>query len=280
MLGPNEMQTIGDPSFVVELRERKGRFDMLQEHGHDSYEIYYLVKGARNYFIRNRVYTVGPGTLVFIARNELHHTTASGEGSHERILINFSESFLSPWLDKDGELFGLLELPEGSTVLRLHLSEQGRVEEWLFAMLKECREKPAGYRASVRAMLVQLLLFIQRHQPQQREEPEASPLHRKISGMAQYMQENLGDRVTLEEAARRFDLSPYYASRSFKRVTGFTFSEYAQIVRVRAAQELLRKTDDKVVDIAAQVGFEQIAHFNKVFKKVTGLSPRKYRQQG
>jgi AraC family transcriptional regulator, arabinose operon regulatory protein len=274
------MQTIGDSSFTIERLERKGHFDMLSEHGHDSYEIYYLMSGRRNYFIRNRVYTVEPGNLVFIARNELHHTTASGEGSHERILINFTESFLSPWTEMDQEMSGLLELPDGSAVLRLHLSEQSRVEEWLFAMLKECREKSSGYRAGVRALLVQLLLYIHRHHPQPQEEPETSPLHRKISGMAQYMQENLGERVTLEEVARRFDLSPYYASRSFKQVTGFTFSEYAQIVRVRAAQELLRKTDGKVVDIAAQVGFEQIAHFNKVFKKVTGISPRKYRQQG
>jgi AraC family transcriptional regulator, arabinose operon regulatory protein len=264
----------------VERVERKGRYDMLSEHAHPSHEIYYLMSGKRHYFIRNRVYTVEPGNLIFIPKNELHHTTANGEGGHERILINFEDSFLASWLGGDEEATDLCSLPGGAAVLRLPLNEQSKVEEWLFAMLKECREKSLGYRSGVRSLLMQLLLFMQRHRPYPREEPQPSPLHRKISGMAQYLQQNLQRRITLEEAASEFGLSPFYASRSFKQVTGFTFSEYVQIIRVRAAQELLRKTEDKVMDISAQVGFEQIAHFNKVFKKVAGVSPREYRQQG
>jgi AraC-like DNA-binding protein len=50
------------------------------------------------------------------------------------------------------------------------------------------------------------------------------------------------------------------------------------VVRVREAEKRLKQTKDKVQAIAEQVGFEHIAHFNRIFKKQTGLSPLRYRK--
>jgi AraC-like DNA-binding protein len=82
----------------------------------------------------------------------------------------------------------------------------------------------------------------------------------------------------LNNIADRFFISPYYLSRMFKTVTGMKLMEYVTLVRVFEAQNLLRHSQWKVRDIACKAGFPTTSHFNRVFKKVTELTPSQYRQ--
>ncbi|WP_162241887.1 helix-turn-helix domain-containing protein [Paenibacillus sp. Leaf72] len=73
--------------------------------------------------------------------------------------------------------------------------------------------------------------------------------------------------------------SQYYLSRKFKQCTGFGFSEYVQLVRIREAQRLLRETDLKIIEVAACVGIDPVANFHKLFKSTNGCSPLQYRKR-
>lgn len=88
------MEQEPQPPFIIEQIKRAGPFSMDSDHYHDTYEIYYLLAGERSYYINNLIYTLRKGDLIFINKNELHRTTSKGSASHERILINFEESFL------------------------------------------------------------------------------------------------------------------------------------------------------------------------------------------
>lgn len=98
-----------------------------------------------------------------------------------------------------------------------------------------------------------------------------------IRSTVHYLRSHCDEKITLEEMAERMYLSPAYFSRLFKRETGENFNSYLNRVRIEKSKKLLFHRDLKLADIALLVGFEDQSYFTKVFKRVTGKSPLKYR---
>ncbi len=65
----------------------------------------------------------------------------------------------------------------------------------------------------------------------------------------------------------------------FKRVTGLHFTAYLSLVRIEKAKNLLLNPNARVSEIAFEAGFQSLAHFNRVFKRLSGLSPTAHRKQ-
>lgn len=270
------MYAIGDAAFGIQRMKRSGYSKMPRPHVHDFYELYYLLGGERVYFTNGNVYLVQKGDLMFVKPGDLHSTASSEVPEFERVLVNVSAAFLAETESRTSEL--LTSRPSG--LLRFSIREQARVERLLLQMLSECEEEQLHYDTCVRASLLELLVCIGRAEQQQRQAPQTSahPMHQKISEIAAYVHGHYAGPITLESVAKTFYISPSYLSRVFLKLTGFHFREYVQVVRIREAEKRLRGSRDKVQAIAEQVGFEHIAHFNRVFKKQTGLSPLRYRK--
>ena len=101
-------------------------------------------------------------------------------------------------------------------------------------------------------------------------------LHPKTQAVVRYLNDNYRKAFT-PEVAEAFRISPHYLSRLFKQTTGFTFSDYLNLLRIKEAR-LLRETDDSITDIAWRSGFSNFSHFGKMFKRTVQLSPRAYRR--
>ncbi|MEF3304443.1 helix-turn-helix transcriptional regulator [Paenibacillus sp. GYB003] len=268
---------IDDAAFSIQRMKRSGYSKMPRPHVHDFYELYYLLSGERVYFMNGSVYLVRKGDLVFVSPGDLHSTASSEVLEFERVLIHVSAPFLA---DPGARASDLLSANR-SGLIRFSIKEQARVERLLLQMMAECEERQPDYDICVRASLLELLVCIRRAERQQhRPSPQADahPMHQKISEIAAYIHEHYPEPITLESVAKTFYISPSYLSRVFVKLTGFHFREYIQVVRVREAEKRLKQTKDKVQAIAEQVGFEHIAHFNRIFKKQTGLSPLRYRK--
>ena len=69
-------------------------------------------------------------------------------------------------------------------------------------------------------------------------------------------------------------LSDSYFSRYFHKMSGMTFSRYLNTIRVEKAMEMLKEDRYTVTEISYRCGFETIRHFNRVFKEITGMTPR------
>jgi AraC family transcriptional regulator len=93
-----------------------------------------------------------------------------------------------------------------------------------------------------------------------------------------YVQEHLGENLTLDELAASVTLSRYHFARRFRASTGTTPHEYVLQQRVARAQTLLIRTNYPLLDIAVICGFADQSHFNRVFKKHTGVPPGHYRK--
>lgn len=270
-----EKYHIGARSFSIQQLQKSGYNTMPRPHQHGFYELYYLMRGERVYFMNGGVYAAHKGDLVIVMPGDLHSTASSQVEEFERVLVHFSPEFL------DGADRGILGLPpfQESALLRLPIKEQPEVERLLVQMLAECKEQLPFYDACVRHLLSELLIRV--HRASARSEPDREsrhPMHQKVSEIASYIHAHYREPVTLEQLAGLYYISPAYLSRVFLRLTGFHVSEYIRVVRVREAQTLLRTTKDKIQNIAERVGFEHVSHFNKVFKSIAGCSPMHYRK--
>lgn len=264
--------------FYIHLNKVTGYYTMASDHFHEPYEIYYLLAGERQYFIKDHTYRVCKGDVVFIDKNELHKTGDVGAPYHERILINFQERFLA----KFDEPLLFEPFRRKNRRLSLNLPEREWIERELFEMIEEDAQSLPGSETALQAKLASLLIWCARKlRSQEREmgpDVHESPAHRKISEVVEYINERYATPMSLESVARTHYVSPYHLSRMFKRVTGFSFVEYVNSVRVREAQRLLRETNWKVTRIAEQVGYENIGHFGRVFKQLTKTNPLDYRK--
>ncbi|WP_282937005.1 AraC family transcriptional regulator [Paenibacillus sp. RC67] len=259
---------------------RKHPYDQKKSHVHEKhYEIYYLLSGERNYFIQDRVVAAQKGDLVIINKNELHHTADLGEPGHERLLINFTDEFISlPKEDEDSP--AVLPFPCGSGVLKLSRDDQAIVKSLMYKMMNELKKGPKGYSMFVRALLSELLLLICRWGVQNESESDSSkPLHGKITQVARYLMKNYKEDITIAMLSEQFYISPYYLCRMFKKLTGVGIVEYVQMARVKESQRLLAETDEKIIAIAGAVGYDHVGHFNRVFKKIAFITPLQYRKK-
>ncbi|MEG1011896.1 MAG: helix-turn-helix domain-containing protein [Ruthenibacterium sp.] len=102
----------------------------------------------------------------------------------------------------------------------------------------------------------------------------ANVIHQSV----QYLNAHYAEHITLDEMAARVYLSPAYFSRVFKQETGCTFTAYLNKTRIERSKEMLLHQNIRLTDIALLVGFEDQSYFTKVFKKMTGTAPLKYRE--
>jgi AraC-like DNA-binding protein/ligand-binding sensor protein len=108
----------------------------------------------------------------------------------------------------------------------------------------------------------------------QAEESE-SPLVRRARA---YILANQADPIDLAKVAQAMHISTFYFCKIFKRATGLTFTEYLSRVRVEKAKKLLLNPHLRISEIAYNVGFQSLTHFNRVFRQVVGQSPTEYRE--
>lgn len=95
-----------------------------------------------------------------------------------------------------------------------------------------------------------------------------------------YIKKHHQDRIPLEDIASHVSLSPTYFSRLFKEEMHTTFTEFLNRYRITKAKSLLVNSRIPIVDIAGMVGFEDQSYFTKVFKKIAGVSPGRFRESG
>lgn len=100
-----------------------------------------------------------------------------------------------------------------------------------------------------------------------------------LSHTISYMRENYMNKITLNDVADHVYISPSYLSRIFKIEMGTNFINYLNVIRIEKSKVLLLTSNVSLIETAELVGFADQSYFNKVFKKITGITPKKFREQ-
>jgi YesN/AraC family two-component response regulator len=107
----------------------------------------------------------------------------------------------------------------------------------------------------------------------------AQPTGTLVKQATAYIQQNYSRSFSLVELSETIGVSKSYLSRIFKMDMGISLWDYLNRLRNQKAKELLLLTDENITEIAAEVGYEDVGYFSRVFHEFTGFSPRTYRQR-
>src|SRR5699024_2116060 len=151
----------------------------------------------------------------------------------------------------------------------------------LYEIIKEIGKADEAHDLYLKVLLTQLLIlsvrYLNRNSAAMQE--SSGNVYNKVTDIIQYIQENYqSPDLSLQSIAEVFYISPYYLSSIFKNATGFTYTEFLNHLRIQKAQNILRESDMKVIDIAGKVGFNSLTHFGRVFKENTNYTPSAYRK--
>ena len=207
---------------------------------------------------------------------ELLHLIQIGDSQNARRILNeiLGVIFFSSGGNFDVVKARVLEL---LVLLSRAAVEGGADAEQIFGMnfnyLKEINhytsiEGIAGWLAKVIVRFADLVFDL-------RDVKHADAIFQAI----QYINRNFAEKVSLDEVASSVYLSPAYFSKIFKEEMKCNFNTYLNQVRIEKSKNLLLNSKFSLVEIAGMVGYEDQSYFTKVFKKIAGLSPGKYREK-
>jgi AraC-like DNA-binding protein/ligand-binding sensor protein len=94
-----------------------------------------------------------------------------------------------------------------------------------------------------------------------------------------FIHEHQTEELSLSQVAKAVNMSSYYFCKMFKKVVGINFTDYVARIRIEKSKNLLLNPNLRISEIAFEVGFQSLTHFNRVFKKILGQSPTEYRAQ-
>jgi len=242
-------------------------------HHHRSHELYYLVRGEREYFIEDRFFTVKEGDLVFVPKRVFHRT--AGEGGL-RFLVHFSDSFLhkfftdaalSPILDRPIVFRGNEEV--GERILKV-------LQDLLGEYLRSEHSDEIENEALFAGYLYQILFFL-RHGENQYNLLDYED--DRLTGIIRYINENYNHIDRIEQIADHFYISKYHLCRFFRKKLNVPPIAYLNAIKIRHACVMMKNGCDNMTEIAMQCGFNSSSYFCKVFKKEKGITPGEYRKK-
>lgn len=282
-----------DEDFPFKIEVRTPLNMNRSAHAHEHLQLCYMMSGSCLHWAAGKRYVLTKGDLFSIPPFQEHRLGPRDSMDFTMIQVDFmphaiNESFrdlarMQTFVDfayirpliSEADLLPKMVLPP---------STQSEVENLLHAILREWEEQEEGYRLAIKADLLKLLVITGRQykrfaQTQSRQEHHQVALHREAFYEAvAYMESHYHEDLHLEEVAARALMAPSYFSHMLRLLRGKSYIEFLSAVRIRASMELLGGTDLSVTEIAARVGYNHISHFNRTFKKHTGVTPGDFRK--
>lgn len=279
-----------DFPFKIEVRTRHDYNRSV--HSHEHLQLCYIAGGSCEHWIHGKRAITVKGDFFAIPPFVEHRITPHEQMDFELIQIDFMPFFINENLRELSSMdqfvdFAYIQplITSGEETLpKLQLSPkvQASVEQAIASMQEELKTRQAGYRLAVKADLLKLLILAGREFEQYRKTGHmraAISDHRKAFYAAiRHIEQHYKEDLRLEDMAAIALMAPSYFSSVFKLMKGATFIEYLNDIRIRQTMELLLTTDLSITEISFQVGYNNIGHFNKMFKKVTGVTPSQYRK--
>lgn len=104
-------------------------------------------------------------------------------------------------------------------------------------------------------------------------EPEA------VRNAKAFIHQHLAEPMSLEAVAKAVNVSPFHFCKLFKRATGLTFTDFVNRARVEKAKRMLMKPAARITEVAYDVGFQSLSHFNRSFRRIADESPTEFRSR-
>lgn len=276
------------PLLVLDVQRKVCRpfnegFRML--HWHQELQFVYVRKGLVRFRLWEQEYQLGEGCCMFINCNVLHHITGKEDCSYHSFLIPprmlgfFPDSIME---EETVQRFSGNPLLPGKCFLPEREEDQAVLKALLELDTLYFQEKGTGhweYRVSLK--LARLWLEAVTALENAGEEPFSvrEKDHERIQKLLDFVHRNYDRRLSLQEISAAGNVSRTETLRCFKQYTGFSPYQYLQNYRLQAAASFLETTQDSVTEIALRTCFPSASAFITAFRRMYGMTPKKYREE-
>ena len=255
---------------------------LVRWHCHNEYELHYIVASSGKVFVGDYIGEFRPGNLILTGPRLPHNWISSADDGQRWALrdmvVHFEHDVIASAAEQIPELAEILPLLGDARYGIEFFGMEDRAERHLRAI----REASGLARFGHFCQLMHELSRSARYQllsAMQLENKTDDAGLDKVNAVVNFVIDHYHGNVTLGEAAAVVGMNESYFSRFFKKSTGNTFSEFLTRIRISKACELLSDTDRQITAICYEVGYNNVANFNRRFLERKLVTPRAYRRQ-
>jgi len=277
-----EIEKVDRSSRSIRYLEHGWPTDLCRWHAHEEYELHLVVETRGKAFVGDHIGDFKAGDL-FMTGPNLPHNWITDEVWSEPVeirdmLIQFSHDSV----EKLAEGF-----PEFSQVLQLlQLAQSGIYFEGFnptFARghMESIRDNTGAERILA---FVRFLVRLNEHAEKKTLsvtkliQPEGGSKHARIAQVVDHITKHFRDAISVSQAARMANMTEITFSRNFQSITGHSFVDFVNRIRIGQACGMLYASDEQITSIAQEAGYKNLANFNRHFLKVRGMTPSEYRE--
>lgn len=256
------------------------------DHRHAELEISAILSGNGIYNCNNVDYEFSPGDIFLHCGNDIHYFSRIFPGeSPALVALRFEPRFIwSPggqWFDSR-YLKIFMQTDQINRSISHKESVAAIIKTLLEEIFTECHDHNPSYDLLVKAKLMTILANMTRYfhsQLSRNPEPMVNISHlNQMEESINYILSHLGDPLSLELLAKKAAMSRSYYSSLFKTLNGISVWDYITHQRIDLAAYQLEHTNDPITQVCETCGYNNISNFNRMFKRVTGKTPREYRK--
>ena len=283
---PNDEQTDfkeTDMPFRYYQFDYSDGFSGFQFHWHEEIEIHYVVSGSGSFFIDDAEYNVGKGDIIFIAPRIIHSGKSENNNLIDICYIVDNDYLMSKNNEYNTDKFftGLINTKVELPVI--HMQNEGYEQlRTPLQLIDSCVERRGPFfQLEIKRNLFDFFIEMYKNNYLSMSSPSSNHIETKsiVKQSISYIQQNASGKLTIDEIASHVGLSSSYFMKLFKECTKMTCVEYIKILRLNNAANMLKETDESILQIAHTCGFFNLSLFNREFKRYYSITPSLYRKK-
>ena len=236
-------------------------------HSHSYAELFYIVDGAGQFQINDKLFPVQAHQLVVVNPNVIHTEVSLESHPLEYIVLGI-----------EGLEFTISDAAEGSFYVYT-FDGNNDVLPCMRKILTEMQNRESNFQILCQAYMDIIVVQLMRN-----ASVSSVPIHsrlpanRQCATVKRYIDHHYKENLTLDELAEKVSISKYHMAHAFKREYGVSPINYIIDCRIREGKRLLAETDLAPSQIASILGFSSSSYFCKTFSNIEGTSPTEYRK--
>lgn len=276
-----ELEVIARDDKSIRYLEHGWPSELCRWHSHAEYELHLILETRGKAFVGDYIGNFRPGDVVLVGPN-LPHNWVTDEDFTEPVelrdmVIQFRDEKMRDLMRAFPEFQELNEILEKSTC---GLQFDGFDPELLRHYMERVRDETGADRILA---FMEVMTKLSHHKDRtilsvvQINQTTLNHKQMKIGEVVDYVAKHYADNLSVGLAAKLAGMSEASFSRNFQAVTGNRFTEFVNRVRVGQACVMLFETDEQISSICYDVGFQNLANFNRHFHKMKNMTPSEYR---
>lgn len=247
-------------------------------HFHPFTEIFFITDGKGAFYLSDQIVNVNKWDLIIINSNCLHTEKSSLSDvpleyivmGVDNLLLNFPESYSLTDNDKQIKLYEIMNFAKDKDVILNYFN----------TLIKEIENKEFNYEIICKSILNMFITYIIRSRSSLLFiEESREKLNLECIKIRNYIDSHYSQNITLDFLSNLTYMNKFHLVHTFTKQIGLSPINYAINKRIQEAKNLLSTTNYSIRDIASIVGFSNSSYFSQMFRKVTGITPKNYRDE-